>query len=70
VDIVETRLVDSQKVIKRLGGSCDKLLLDVPCSNTGVLAKRPEVRYRLNKKQINEIEKTIQERLDAETPNF
>jgi len=36
----------------------DAILLDVPCSNTGVLAKRPEVRFRLNKKQIDEITKT------------
>jgi len=36
----------------------DAILLDVPCSNTGVLAKRPEVRYRLDKKQITQITKT------------
>ncbi len=41
----------------------DVILLDVPCSNTGVLAKRPEVRYRLNKKHITEITKTQMELL-------
>jgi 16S rRNA (cytosine967-C5)-methyltransferase len=41
----------------------DAVLLDVPCSNTGVLAKRPEVRYRLDKKQITEIIKTQTELL-------
>jgi len=35
----------------------EAVLLDVPCSNTGVLAKRPEVRLRLNQKQIFEIAK-------------
>jgi 16S rRNA (cytosine967-C5)-methyltransferase len=39
-------------------GNVDAVLIDVPCSNTGVLAKRPEVRFRLNKKQLHEILQT------------
>jgi len=33
----------------------DCILLDVPCSNTGVLAKRIEVRYRIEPKVIREL---------------
>jgi 16S rRNA (cytosine967-C5)-methyltransferase len=33
----------------------DCVLLDVPCSNTGVLAKRIEVRYRIKSKAIGEL---------------
>ncbi|MBU1260808.1 MAG: hypothetical protein KJ757_05525 [Planctomycetes bacterium] len=38
-------------------GPVDAVLLDVPCSNTGVMAKRPEVRLRLNEKHIEELVK-------------
>lgn len=40
----------------------DLVLLDVPCSNTGVLARRPEARYRFSKQDLNELT-AIQRRL-------
>ena len=33
-------------------GAFDAILLDAPCSNTGVLARRPDVRWRLREKDI------------------
>jgi len=36
-------------------GPFDCILLDVPCSNTGVLAKRIETRYRISQKAIKEL---------------
>jgi len=40
-----------------LNSKFDCILLDVPCSNTGVLAKRIETRYRLTPKIITELTK-------------
>jgi 16S rRNA (cytosine967-C5)-methyltransferase len=38
-------------------GPFDAVLLDVPCSNTGVLAKRVEARYRVNPKALGKLTK-------------
>ena len=39
-------------------GKFNCVLLDAPCSNTGVLAKRPEVRYRIKEKTLRQLTKT------------
>jgi 16S rRNA (cytosine967-C5)-methyltransferase len=36
-------------------GPFDAVLVDVPCSNTGVLGKRPEARWRIDEAQIEEL---------------
>ncbi len=41
----------------------DCILLDVPCSNTGVLAKRIETRYRITPKAVRKLAKTQAELL-------
>jgi 16S rRNA (cytosine967-C5)-methyltransferase len=51
--------------LKEADKACaDAVLIDVPCSNTGVLAKRPEVRLRLDKNKIDQITKTQIELLE------
>ena len=36
----------------------DLIIIDAPCSNSGVLNKRPEARWRLTKEHLNELTKT------------
>lgn len=55
VDIVETREIDSPKVIKRYEDYADRLLLDVPCSALGVLRRNPDTKWKLTKEEIEKI---------------
>lgn len=61
---IETRTIDSSKVIKRLEGSADCILLDVPCSGTGVLKRNPDIKYHLSAEKLNLINQTQQDILD------
>lgn len=61
---IETRLIDSSKVIKRLHNSADRLLLDVPCSGTGVLKRNPDIKYHLSPESIENIQQTQKQILE------
>ncbi len=55
VHIIETRSIESSKVIKRLHGTADRLLLDVPCSGLGVLRRNPDAKWKLSPEFIERI---------------
>lgn len=54
VDIIETKLIESTKTVKRLENTFDRVLLDVPCSGLGVLRRNPDTKWKLS---IAEIER-------------
>ncbi len=54
-DIIETRVIDTSKVIKRLENSADRLLLDAPCSGLGVLKRNPDAKWKLSLEFIEKI---------------
>ncbi|MBQ2998896.1 MAG: 16S rRNA (cytosine(967)-C(5))-methyltransferase RsmB [Clostridia bacterium] len=46
ITIIETEAHDGREPISDLFGQADRVLCDVPCSGFGVLAKKPELRYK------------------------
>jgi len=50
---IEPRLIEGSKTIKRLENTADRLLLDVPCSGTGVVKRNPDAKWKLNLEFIN-----------------
>ncbi len=55
VSNMEARVIESGKTIKRLAGTADRLLLDVPCSGLGVLKRNPDAKWKLSIDFINKI---------------
>ncbi|MTB51439.1 RsmB/NOP family class I SAM-dependent RNA methyltransferase [Lewinella sp. W8] len=64
VSNLETRVITSSKVIKRLHGRADRLLLDVPCTGLGVLRRNPDAKWKLNQDFIDRVVKEQQEILE------
>lgn len=64
IDVIETKLIDSTKVIKRLEKTADRLLLDVPCSGLGVLKRNPDAKWKLKEEEIANLVKTQEEILE------
>jgi len=54
ITIVEPHLLDKQQT-NPPEGPFDAALVDVPCSNTGVLGRRPEVRWRLRPEEFEDL---------------
>ncbi len=68
VHCVETRPIESAKTIKRLHGTADRLLLDVPCSGLGVLRRNPDAKWKLTPQQLQNLQQTQQDILTRYAP--
>lgn len=55
---IETRAIESTKVIKKLYDKVDRLLIDAPCSGLGVLRRNPDAKWKLQPEFLDEIKKT------------
>jgi 16S rRNA (cytosine967-C5)-methyltransferase len=52
---IETRLIESSKDIKKLKSSADAVLIDAPCSGTGVLRRNPDTLMKKSNASIDEL---------------
>ncbi|MBX2993956.1 MAG: class I SAM-dependent methyltransferase [Bdellovibrionaceae bacterium] len=65
VNIVETRVIESTKVIKRLAEGADRVLLDVPCSGLGVLRRNPDTKWKITPEELTSLRQTQAEILKS-----
>ena len=61
---IDIRPITSTKVIKKLKGKADRVLIDAPCSGIGVLKRNPDAKWKLQPEFIENIKKTQAEILD------
>ncbi len=60
---IETRLITDAKVVKRLKGSADRVLIDAPCTGLGVLRRNPDAKWKLESSFLERVCETQQELL-------
>jgi len=58
---VETRVISSSKVYKKLYASADRVLIDAPCTGLGVLRRNPDAKWKLQPEFLAKITKVQQE---------
>jgi len=61
---VTTKPLDSSKVLKKMKGTADRVLIDAPCSGIGVLRRNPDSKWKLQPEFVDTIKKTQAEILE------
>lgn len=61
---IDPRAIDSSKVVKKLYGTADRVLIDAPCSGLGVLSRNPDAKWKLQPEFIETIKLTQEQILD------
>lgn len=64
VDIIETRHIVNTKAVKRLAESADVVLLDAPCSGSGVFRRNPDAKWRLTPEDLENLRQKQSEILE------
>ena len=61
---ITTKVIDSLKVMKKMKGTADRVLIDAPCSGIGVLKRNPDSKWKLQPEFVDNIIKTQAEILE------
>ena len=64
MDIIDGQVI-SGTALRSLDGWADRLLLDVPCSGTGVIKRKPDTKWKLKPEYLDNILSTQSEILDT-----
>lgn len=64
-DNIEVQVYDATQFDERLAGKADVVIADLPCSGIGIMAKKPEIRYRVTKEDQEELVKLQKEMLSV-----
>ena len=55
---ITTRHIKSTKVIKKLHGRADRVLIDAPCTGLGVLRRNPDAKWKIDADFLERVKKT------------
>lgn len=58
VEVEQADLTQPVEELKKAHGLFDRILIDVPCSNSGVLRRRPDARWRWSERRMKKLVKT------------
>ena len=61
---IDPRPISSSKVIKKLYGTADRVLIDAPCSGLGVLSRNPDAKWKLQPEFLETIKLTQEQILN------
>ena len=64
INIIQVRIQDATKINEDLVEKFDKILLDVPCLGLGVIKRKPDIKWKRKKEDIEEITKIQKEILN------
>jgi len=62
---IDGKVIDSTKVIKKLAGKADRVLIDAPCSGLGVIRRNPDSKWKLQPEFVDNIKQVQQDVLQS-----